>query len=356
MKKILFVNSCLSSGGSEKVMTLLANQFCKMDYDVTMVLLREKPKIYYVADSVDLVEFHYSSNNKIIIALQRLTKLRALLKNGNYNVVVSFMFDINMTTLIAGIGIDIPIFISERADPQNRGVGKLYEKIESIFYNRAAGLVLQTDLVKEFYAQRVKTPLCVIPNPIVIDERPYQGIREKRVVAVGRLSEQKNFSMLLTAFEEFARKFPDYTLDIYGEGPLKESLLKLVCELGIENKVNFKGYVNNVLENIKSASMYVSTSNYEGISNSMLEAMAIGLPTICTDCPVGGAAFVIENGVNGFLIPLNDKDSLVKYLKKLATDIELSDRLSMTAIKVRERFAVERIANEWEKYWKDIEQ
>lgn len=355
MKKILFVNSCLSSGGSEKVMTLLANQFCKMDYDVTMVLLRVKPKSYYVEESVNLVEFCYSSNNKIIIALQRLAKLRQLLKNGKYDVVVSFMFDINMTTLLAGIGIRVPIIISERADPQNRGVGKLYEKIENILYNRAAGLVLQTDLVKNFYAQRVNTPLCVIPNPIVINEREYKGIRENRIVAVGRLCEQKNFPMLLSAFKEFVRKFPYYTLEIYGEGPLKESLLKLACDLEIGSKVDFKGYVNNVLEHIKTASMYISTSNYEGISNSMLEAMAMGIPTICTDCPVGGAAFIIENGVNGFLIPVNDKDSLVKKIEILASDIELREKLSAAAINVRTKFAVETIANEWEKLWKDRE-
>lgn len=349
MKKILFVNSCLSSGGSEKVMTLLANQFYKMGYDVTMVLLREKPKSYFVADGVKLVEFHYTNKSKVFIALQRLLKLRALIKNGHYEVVVSFMFDINLTTLISCLGINVPIFISERADPQNRGVSRLYEKIENFFYNRAAGLILQTEQVKDFYAKRVKTPLYVIPNPIVIDRCPYLGKREKKVVAVGRLSEQKNFHMLINAFEEFGRNFQEYTLDIYGEGPLKDSLVELTKKLGIENRVNFKGYVTSIPEKIENAAMYVSTSNYEGISNSMLEAMAMGLPTICTDCPVGGAALVIDDGVNGFLIPLNDKAKLVENLTIFATDRELCTRLSLNAIKVRERFAVERIADEWKK-------
>lgn len=347
MKNILFVNSCLSGGGSERVMTLLANQFCQMGYNVTMVLLREKRKSYNVSENVKLVEFHYVARNKVGIALQRIVNLRKLMKYGNFDVVVSFMYDINLTTLIAGLGMDIPIFISERNDPQNRKTWKIYEIIEKFFYNKAAGLVLQTNLVKEYYSKKVKIPLRVIPNPIKVEKKPYYGKREKRIVAVGRLREQKNFSMLLVAFEEFNRKYQDYTLDIFGEGPLKEDLLKLSHELGIENKVNFRGYVDNILDCIRSASIYVSSSNYEGISNSMLEAMAMGIPTICTDCPVGGAAFVIENGVNGILIPLNNKEYLVNNLLELATNIELRRRLSVEAIKVRERFSMDNIVEEW---------
>lgn len=348
-KNILFINSSLSSGGSERVMTLLANQFCKNGYNVAMILLREKNDTYKVDSQVELIRFHYTSKNKFIIAVQRFRKLRAILKSKKYDVAISFMFDINIMSLFANLGTGVEMFISERADPMNRIHTRAYKLFENYVYKFASGIILQTQNVKSYYSENLQGMINVIPNPI--DEslvEPYKGIRKDKVVAVGRMTEQKNFSLLIDTFSEFAKTHDNYQLEIYGDGELYDSIRNQINKLKIRNSVILKGYVSDVLDQIKDAKMYISTSNYEGISNSMLEAMALGIPCICTDCPVGGAAMVIDNGVNGFLIPMNDRKELLDRMIVLADNEDVSCNIGKESVKVLERFSLNKIAIMWE--------
>ena len=116
----------------------------------------------------------------------------------------------------------------------------------------------------------------------------------------------------------------------------------------MEKQVLFPGYVDNLPEKINSASMYVSSSDYEGISNSMLEALAIGLPVVCTDCPAGGAAMVIRNGENGCLVPVKQAEEMAKAMCRVVEDEEHTLEMSQKAIEVRLTFSIQEIAKQWE--------
>ena len=350
MKKILFVNSSLTSGGSERVMTLLANEFANKGYDVDMVLLYKYEKDTYEVDSkINVIRFLYNDKIKIIKKIKQLSKLRKVLKKNRYDYVFSFMLSINILTLLASLGLKNKIIISERCNPYISH-GFIKETLSKILYKKAYKIVFQTEYAMNYYNEKIRALSVVIPNPIDSKILPdvCKGKREKRIVGVGRLSNQKNFKLLISGFTTFVEEFKDYKLEIYGEGELLEELKKYAKECGITDKVIFKGYVNNVLEKIKDAAMYISTSNFEGISNSMLEALAMGIPSICTDCPVGGAQLIIKNNTNGILIPVGGEKELVESMKLLAKDSKLCEKLSKNAIKVRKDYSIETIAKKWE--------
>lgn len=289
MKKAVFVNSCLTNGGSERVMTLIANYFSEHNYDTTMILVRDKKQRDYELNSnIKCIQFTYNTENKMQILLKRIRKLRKILKEINPDYIISFMWDINMVTLLANIGLKSKVIISERAHPQ-MGPQPLEKKVtERYLYKLADKIVFQTNDVKKFYKEKIQRKSVVIPNPIN-ENLPdiFEGEREKNICAAGRLTEQKNFSMLIDAFSEFHKNHKDYKLIIYGEGNLRKELEKQINKLNLKDIVLLPGYVDYVNDKISRCSIYVSTSNYEGISNSMLEALALGVPTICTDCPVG---------------------------------------------------------------------
>ena len=152
----------------------------------------------------------------------------------------------------------------------------------------------------------------------------------------------------MNAFHDFSQIHSDYYLNIYGEGHLLSMLVDLCEKLKIKDKVTFKGFSKNIHSFVNDAAMFVLPSNYEGLSNSMLEAMALGIPTICTDCPIGGARMVIENGSNGVLVPVNDKDALVKSMCEIAEKKEFAKTLSKNALKIRDKLNVAIIAKQWE--------
>lgn len=169
----------------------------------------------------------------------------------------------------------------------------------------------------------------------------------KKIVAVGRFTTQKNFPMLIRAFSEFHKKHSEYELVIYGEGELRTEYMKLIDELGLAYFVKLPGYVSDVNERMRSAAMYVSASNFEGISNAMLEALAMGVPSVCTDCPVGGAAMVIQDGRNGILIPVGDEQALYQQMCHLVENCEYAENLAQNALDIKNEYSIEMIANRW---------
>ena len=175
----------------------------------------------------------------------------------------------------------------------------------------------------------------------------YEGIREKRIVAAGRFSEEKNFPLLIEAFYDFHKEFPDYTLTIYGEGTLGEQYKLKIKELNLTESVSMPGFASNLPKEINRAAIYVSTSNHEGISNSMLEALGMGVPTIVTDCPVGGARMFVHTDENGILIPMNSKESLISAMKRIVMDKDYSLSLSKKATQLRETLQAENVSKNW---------
>ena len=344
--RVLLVNRRLSVGGSERVMTLLANGMAEAGISVDMVVMQNMERTYTVSDKVNIIQFDFDKFNPVKKAVKRLSELRRIMKKGNYNGVISFMHIINFYTLIAGVGVK-NIAVSERADPR-KAVTLPIKWGRKLLYPRADKLVFQTEDAKSCFPKKIQKKGYIIPNPIDSDlPEPYKGERTKEIVAVGRFTTQKNFKMSVDAFEMLHKEFPEYKLVIYGDGPLKSEIAEYVKSKNLEGFVDFPGFVKNVTDKISKASVYISSSDFEGISNSMLEALAMGIPSVVTDCPVGGARMTIKNNENGILIPVGDTKALYEGIKKILTDKKFADRLSENSCKIRQELSIEKIVNRW---------
>ena len=175
----------------------------------------------------------------------------------------------------------------------------------------------------------------------------YEGERSERVVTVCRLNEQKNLPLAIDAFAEFRTRFCDYTFEIYGEGALENDLKRYAVSRGVGDSVHFCGFRKDVHACIFDAAMFVISSDFEGLSNSMIEAIALGIPTIATDCPIGGARMVIDNGVNGYLVPVRNKERMVTAMCSIAGDTGVQERFSKAGVRLRERLSVDSISKQW---------
>lgn len=354
MKKIMFVIGQLSNGGAERVVSVLAN-FLANDYKVSVITLIDASIEYNIDSRVTITHIETNTRNKIGRVLKRLHGLKRIIIKVKPDVVISLTTEINIYSIIALIGKRIPLIISERNDPYNDPPSKTTRAIRDIVYRWADGYVFQTNDAKDYFYGKISGPCVVIPNPLsnnLPDARNSE--KEKKIVTVSRLYEQKNIPLLLNAFYEIHKLFPEYRLEIYGEGPLEEKLRRIAKELSIDSAIDFKGFCRNVHDQIKSAEIFVLPSNFEGMSNAMLEAIAMGLPTICTDCPIGGARMVIENHKNGVLVPVNDKDSLIKEIVELLNNKSERINIANEGTKLKDRLSVETISKEWLDFAKEL--
>ena len=180
-------------------------------------------------------------------------------------------------------------------------------------------------------------------KPLSLSNRP------KRIIAVGRIDPQKNFTMLVDAFNIFHKSHPDYVLDIYGNGEGEEriKLLDLIRKYDLSDCLSLKGFTHNIFEEYNKSLIYVSSSNYEGISNSIIEAMCSGLACVCTDCPCGGTRSLINNGKNGLLVTVGDSIAFANALSILADDEQLMKNISKSASELKKTLNPSVICKQW---------
>lgn len=215
----------------------------------------------------------------------------------------------------------------------------------------ADGYVFQTEDAANYFSDKIAKPYRIISNPLKSGlPEPYLGERDKKIVCVARLSKEKNIELLINSFSNFVTKDTNYILELYGQGPEEAKIKKLVKKLGLSEKIHFCGFREDVHECIKKATCFVLPSNYEGISNAMIEALAMGIPTICTDSPIGGARMLINNMQNGILVPVNDVDKLTEALFTVCESEEIQKRFSEQSIKIRNMLSIDNIANQWRKF------
>lgn len=242
----------------------------------------------------------------------------------------------------------IKVVFAERNDPRKSPPSKKRRIIRDICFLLADRCIFQTDKIKGDFPPVVQKKSRVIYNPVstALPSR-CMGPKRKVFVAVGRLSRQKNYPLLLDAFRMFSEEYPEYSLEIYGDGEEETNLAKLCDQYDLKDRVRFMGYVENVSSKTVDATGFVMSSDYEGLSNAMLEALCVGLPVLCTDYLSGGARLVIQNEINGILVPTGDAKAIYRGMKRIVSEEGFADSISKEAVKVKERFKAERIAGEW---------
>ena len=300
-----------------------------------------------------LMNANFISENRDII-----NGIREVIRKADKTAVLLSVLDVpTFQTFFANKKYGKNHVVAEFADPVRKmAASPFVTMMFHEYYQKADRLIFQTPGAMSAFNAQVQKKGVVIPNPLSGKlPKPYTGTRTKEIVNFCRFSAQKNIPLLLKAFKLLHDEYPEYKLTVYGgavtdeEETCMQECKQLVVELGLESSVSFPGFCSNVHEKIVDAAMFVSSSDFEGLSNSMIEAMAIGLPVVCTDCPAGGASYMIEDGVNGFLTPVGDTESLYKAMKRVVEDKELAIRMSGNAVQVRERLKLEKIADEWMK-------
>lgn len=356
MKKTLcFVITSMHRDGAERVMSLIVNASARMGYETHLILLSDPTVDYALDERVNVIkisELIGQKTGRLSSIYKRYAILKKKIIDINPDAVLSFLTMCNIYTAFALRKKKIPVIVSERNDPGKECSGKIRRLVRRIAYRYADGFVFQTNDARAYFSKKIQKRSTVIPNPVKND-LPYaqKSEKENKIVAAARLSAQKNYPLMLRAFKRFACDYPDYKLHIYGDGNLKESLIALSQELNISEKVAFEGNVIDLHERIKDAKMFVLSSDYEGISNSLLEAMAMGLPCISTDCPCGGSRMLIEDGVSGLLTPVGDEAAFYRAMKKLAENEELAQTVSNNALKAREIYSEKTILKKYFDYF-----
>lgn len=347
IKEILFIHPSLLGGGAERVAVSLASYFASHGYKFTFLLTKDKRVRYSVPEGVDIVDQHADPSIK---PMQQISIIRSYIKKHPNAVIMSFLPHQNMYTLIASIGLPNRIVISVRNDPRfDFPRNPLLQGVRNAIYRKADAIVFQTEEQASFFPHSIQSKGSIILNPISDSiPAPYKGARRKAIVTSGRLEEQKNHAMTIQAFAEFYKSHPDFTLEIYGEGSLEGDLKGVAEGLGISDAVRFEGFSPKAVERVRTASVFVMSSRFEGLSNSMLEALCMGVPTICTRCLGGGAEALIDNGRNGFLIDVDDIHEATRLMHVLVTDDGLARRLSHEAQKLRTEVGIDSIGKKWE--------
>lgn len=356
--RILFVTDTLGYGGAEKQMVFAAEGLLNRGWDVAILNLSQdksagenrtidKRIMLFVAD----IPYHsvFQSNYGL------LKYTATIVRKYKPNIIVGFNEIANFCVSVVGKICDTPSIISERGDPfisfKN---AHLPRRIKLWCINRSTGAIFQTRQASEYYKKQLRENSIVIPNPVFVN-RPLPCINydnlPKTVVSLGRLdNKQKRLDIMLDAFSLFHDRHPEYKLKIYGNGPDEIQVKNWVCEKGLSDCVILLGVSIDSLGDLSREGIFLITSDYEGISNALLEAMACGLPVVSTDHTPGGARLLIRDKENGLLAPIRDVNAISNALSLFAEDSALRTKCGNNAKKVLLDYSPERILDLWEGY------
>ena len=351
---LLLVSASLAGGGAERQLAELANYWAATGVvSVTLVTWTgvEVDDFYALHSGVRRVRLNVTCDAPgyhagVMLSVRRVRALRRVLLAEKPHAVLSFLTETNVLTILAALGLCTRLVISERANPAfDTTVSRLLSTLRRRLYRLSYIVVAQTDAAAQWVASNCRVRTRVIPN--VLRNLPIPGgAREPLIVAVGRLARQKGFDLLLRAFALLAAEFPGWSVAILGEGTERGDLEQLCDELGVAGRVALVGRVADVDSWLARAAVVVQPSRFEGFPNALLEAMGMGAAVISADCP-SGPSELIENGVNGQLVPVEDVGALAAALRQLLADPDMRARLGRQAVKVRERFQAERIMVQW---------
>lgn len=364
MKRILFLVSSMHGGGAERVAALLSNHWVEKGHQVTLMPtfsgrgeclypLNELVRLEYLADRVG------SQSRSKLNKLRRLLALRRAIKEMMPDVIVSFLPHVNVAAVGAAWKMRVPVVVSERTFPPAMPLGFGLERLRSWAYSRADAVVMQTEQARSWLSQTCPEAIgYVIANPLVYPlpqsepiVAPQTVTRSHRrfMLAVGRLSEEKQFDKLIDAFGTLAERFQGWDLVILGDGPERQRLAKQ-CELaGLDGRVLMPGRVGNLSDWYRRAELFVMSSRFEGFPNTLAEAMAHGVPAVSFDCDAGPRDIICD-GVDGVLVPPGlGVPGLAQAIESLLIDNSQRLRMAEAAVTVRERFSIQHIATKWDK-------
>ena len=347
--KITYVTSTLTSGGAERVISLLANNFAERGYEVEMIALTSISPDYYTLNPK--VKFIHADKVSKWGLLGELWWFRRHIKKEQPDVVIAFMEAVYEFVLLALLGTKTPVISSERLDPAL--ISWPRKVLRWLLLPTATAHVVQTQHIKHYYNKQIQKKTHIIYNPV--NERVFElpiMERENNIINIGRLYPQKNQKMLIEAFAEIKERYPKWKLIIYGEGYLRKELEALTERLGVKDKVLLPGRNEKVIDEVAKSKVFCLSSDYEGMSNAMIEALCVGTPVISTK--VSGTDELIRDGENGLLVDIGDKDGLVQAFEKLLSHQELREKIGKEGQNLAAKFKMDTIVAQWENLIKSV--
>ncbi len=358
--KLALVISSLGGGGAERVMTALANAWAAEGNEVTLITLASRRHDRYPLDAaVQRVALDLAGGSEHWLAavgnnVARVRALRRALRRCRPDAVISFITRTNVLVLAAAAGLRVPVIVSERTFlPGARWVHGLWRVLHGPLYRRAAAVVVQTRRSACEMEAVLHRPVAVIPNPLAVIPADASGGAATRsgegrrtLLAVGRLSPEKGFGLLIDAFAQLAGRHPGWDLRIVGEGMLRDDLTRRIAARGLAGRIALPGFDSRVHETMRRSDLFVLSSSFEGFPNALLEAMAEGMACVSFDCDAGPRE-LIEHGENGWLVPAGNRQALVAALDALMRDAALRARLGARAREVRKLYSLPSVLGQW---------
>ena len=346
--KITFIIYSLDAGGAERVVSILANIFSKK-HDIEVIVFSNAPAFYTLSPKVRIKIVEYKKAKKFPLkswrdSYSRISALKKLFATRKSHVFISFTTVMNIYSIIANISLNRKLIISERTDPKAHKLIPIIILLRNLLYQLADKLVVQNNAQHDYFIKKVKENKLVIINNPIEKISPNSSVDDKvHIVNIGRLTEQKNQFALIDAFINANLMCNLYIL---GDGPMKTHLEEYIFKNNMQNRIHLVGLQKDVYKYLKSDWIFASTSNYEGFPNALIEAMNSGLACIHYDCPTG-IGEIIQDEVNGCLIPMNQNKIFSSKLKELYNDKAKRNLIGFNARNSVQKLQVENIANEW---------
>lgn len=355
--KILFYIGNLRKGGAERVVATLSNKLVEKNEVIIITTTDEKVE-YSLDKSIKLFSLKNFDGNKnpLVKNIIYLKRLKDYIKEIDPDIILGFLPEPSYRLLILKPFIKSPVIISDRNDPKIEYASLKSRTVMKFLYKRADGFVFQTDEARDYFCKKIQDKSIVIANPV--DDRflktKYVGYKSTEFINVGRLNEQKNQILLIESFKDVIKKYPNYKLLIYGEGSLKNELSMYIKDNKLNNNVKLCGNVDDIENILKDKKGFILSSKYEGMPNALMEAMAVGVPCISTDCPCGGPRELIKNNINGLLVKSNDKNELVSAMYKIIENDKMCKKIAMSAKKNMNNYSCDKIVSKWFEFMKEV--
>ena len=353
--RIGFVIPSLGPGGAERVASLLANDWAAQGHEVTLATF-EMPgaeRFFALNNQVEVHGLAASDPSCGVVARlmknsARVRRLRSLLRELKPDAVVAFMTEANVVAVWACQGLDVPVVISERNQPDRPGLGITHKLARRLSYPFARAIVVQTRAIAAWAEARFRIPVHIIPNPVVQTKGETRGKSHDvhRLISIGRLTHQKGYDILIRSFSALANQHPEWQLVIYGDGPDRQSLERLRAKSGCKDRISLPGLTRDSLAVLRQASLFVLPSRFEGYPNTLLEALGSGLPVVATSCP-GGSTEILANGVYGLVVPPDDISALAVALGAMMSDPSLRHAYASRAQTAVSNLEVRSVGKRW---------
>ncbi|SAK80487.1 group 1 family glycosyl transferase [Caballeronia hypogeia] len=364
--KIFLLVSSMGTGGAERVAATLVNAWVERGDEVTLVpTFSGGGALFYPVDErvrvVPLAGLVEGDGHGLSRYLARVAALRKLIRESRPDVLISFLPNVSIMTLLASRGLSIPVIACEHNNPSVDGRSRLWTVLCRLFYPRARIVTVLTESIVEAFRKMVPgaRSIVVVPNPLPneVFERGLarkEGSERKRVMSVGRLTAQKQFDVLIDAFATVAQERDDVDLWIWGEGSDRVSLEAQIARLGMRERIFLPGTTDALYSELSKARAFAMSSRFEGMPMALMESLALGLPCVASDCP-SGPRELTRDGRDGLLVPVGDREALTEALRRLVSDDHLCREMGRQAAdSMRERYGLQAILPLWDRLFASV--